>query len=146
MRNVAIIQNYHLLLNCFTYYDPLHIFLLITSFPIFPLRKCNVLKKLIDSYLCLKNSTCNKQTEHKLSEPCHTFVSSYSSDTFFSELCWGKAMMAYTKPQQRKEEESKRLRDEGEDKIKFIDFIFEREQVVGFWKRIRQGHYINCTF
>ena len=26
---------------------------------------------------------------------------------FFSELCWGKAMMAYKKFQQRKKEESK---------------------------------------
>ena len=30
---------------------------------------------------------------------------------FFSEL-WGKAMVAYTKPQQRKREESERLRGE----------------------------------
>ena len=30
----------------------------------------------------------------------------------FSELCWGKAMVAYTMPQQRKkEEESERLRE-----------------------------------
>ena len=28
---------------------------------------------------------------------------------FFSELCWGKAMVAYTKPQQRKKEQSDRL-------------------------------------
>ena len=27
-----------------------------------------------------------------------------------SKLCWGKAMVAYTKPQQRKKEESKKLR------------------------------------
>ena len=27
-----------------------------------------------------------------------------------SELCWGKAMVAYTKPQQGKKEESERLR------------------------------------
>ena len=38
-------------------------------------------------------------------------------------------MVAYTKPQQRKKEESKRLRGE-RDQIKFIDFIFERWQVV----------------
>ena len=31
---------------------------------------------------------------------------------FFSELCWGNAMVAYTMPQQRKKEESKRLRGE----------------------------------
>ena len=34
-------------------------------------------------------------------------------------------MVAYTKPQQRKNEESKRLRGE-RDQIKFIDFRFER--------------------
>ena len=33
--------------------------------------------------------------------------------------------MAYTKPQQRKKEESERLREEG-DQIKFIDLRFER--------------------
>ena len=42
----------------------------------------------------------------------------------FSELCWGKAMVAYTMRQQRKKEESKRIRGEGE-KIKFIDLSFE---------------------
>ena len=31
---------------------------------------------------------------------------------FFSEICWGKAMLAYTKPEQRKKEESERLREE----------------------------------
>ena len=39
---------------------------------------------------------------------------------FLSELCWGKAMVAYAKPQQRKKEESERLRGE-RDQIKFID-------------------------
>ena len=34
-------------------------------------------------------------------------------------------MVAYTKPQQRKKEESKRLRGEG-DQIKFIHLRFER--------------------
>ena len=38
-------------------------------------------------------------------------------------------MMAYTKPQKRKKEESERLRIEGY-KIKFIDLRFERWQVV----------------
>ena len=52
---------------------------------------------------------------------------------FFSELCWGKAMVVYTKPQQRKKEESKRLRGE-RDQIKFIDLGFERWQVVRFRK------------
>ena len=46
-----------------------------------------------------------------------------------SELCWGKAMVAYTKPQQRKKEEIERLRGE-RDQMKFIDLRFERWQVV----------------
>ena len=49
---------------------------------------------------------------------------------FFSELCRGKAMVADTMPQQRKIEESERLRGE-RDQIKFIDLRFERWQVVG---------------
>ena len=53
---------------------------------------------------------------------------------FFSELCRGKAMVPYTKPQQRKKErkkeESKKLRGE-RDHIKFIALRFERWQVVG---------------
>ena len=52
---------------------------------------------------------------------------------FFSELCGGKAMVAYTKPQQWKKEESQKLRGE-EDKIKFIDLRFERRQAVRFRK------------
>ena len=47
--------------------------------------------------------------------------------SLFSELCWGKAMVAYTKPQQLKKEESERLRGE-EDQIRFIDLGFERWQ------------------
>ena len=39
-------------------------------------------------------------------------------------------MVAYTKPQQRKKEESVRLRGE-RDQTKFIDLRFERWQVVG---------------
>ena len=52
---------------------------------------------------------------------------------FFSELCWGKAMVAYTMPQQRKKEESERSRGE-RDQIKFIDLGFEIWQVVRFRK------------
>ena len=52
---------------------------------------------------------------------------------FLSELYWGKAMVAYTMPQQRKQEESERLRGE-RDQIKFIDLGFERWQVVRFRK------------
>ena len=40
-------------------------------------------------------------------------------------------MVAYTKPQQRRKEESEKLRGEG-DQIKFIDLGFERWQFVGF--------------
>ena len=56
-------------------------------------------------------------------------------DNFFlSESCWGKAMVAYTIPQQRKKKErSERLRGE-RDQIKFIDLGFERWQVVRFRK------------
>ena len=46
-------------------------------------------------------------------------------------------MVAYTKPQQRKKEESKRLRGEG-DQIKFIDLRFEQWQVIRFRKAGRQ--------
>ena len=47
-------------------------------------------------------------------------------------------MVAYTKPQQRKKEESERLRVD-RNQIKFIDLRFERWQVVTFRKaRSRQ--------
>ena len=46
-------------------------------------------------------------------------------------------MVAYTKPQQRKKEESERLRGE-RDQIKCIDLRFERLQVVGFKKARRR--------
>ena len=46
-------------------------------------------------------------------------------------------MVAYTKPQQRKKEESKRLRGE-RDKIKFNDLRFERWHVVRFRKARRR--------
>ena len=47
-------------------------------------------------------------------------------------------MVAYTKPQHRKREESEQLRGE-RDQIKFIDLRFERRQVVRFRKaRVRQ--------
>ena len=45
--------------------------------------------------------------------------------------------MAYTKSQQRKKEESKRLRGE-RDQIKFINLRFERRQVVRFRKARRR--------
>ena len=46
-------------------------------------------------------------------------------------------MMAYTKPQQRKREESERLREE-RDQIKFIDLRLKRWQIVRFRKVRRQ--------
>ena len=47
-------------------------------------------------------------------------------------------MVAYTKPQKGKKEESERLRGEG-DKIKFIDLRFETWQVVGL-RKARSRH------
>ena len=55
----------------------------------------------------------------------------------FSNLCRGKAIAAYIKPQQWKKEESERLRGE-RDKIKFTDLRFERWQVVGLRKARRR--------
>ena len=49
----------------------------------------------------------------------------YRIAIFFSGLCRGKAMVAYTKPQKKKKEESEKLRGE-RDKIKFIGRRFER--------------------
>ena len=46
-------------------------------------------------------------------------------------------MVAYTKLQQRKKEESEKLRGE-RDQIKFNDLTVERWQVVGFWKARRR--------
>ena len=46
-------------------------------------------------------------------------------------------MLAFTKPQQRKKEESERIRG-GRDQIKFIDLRFERWQVVRFRKARRR--------
>ena len=46
-------------------------------------------------------------------------------------------MVAYTKPQQRKKEESEMLRVES-DQTKFIDLRFERWQVVRFRKARRR--------
>ena len=59
---------------------------------------------------------------------------------YLSELCLGKVIVAYTKPQQRKKEESKRLRGE-RDQVKFIDLRLERWQVVRS-REARRGQYI----
>ena len=55
--------------------------------------------------------------------------------------------MAYTKPQQRKKEESGMLRGE-RDQIKFIDLRFERWQVVRFRKagRRQEVPQIACSW
>ena len=39
-------------------------------------------------------------------------LTAYCENFLFSELCWGKAMVAYGMSQQRKKEESERLRGE----------------------------------
>ena len=49
----------------------------------------------------------------------------------FSEPCWGEAMVADTKPQPRKKENSERLRGE-RDQIKLINLRFERWQILRF--------------
>ena len=54
-------------------------------------------------------------------------------------------MVAYTKPQQRKKEESKQIRGE-RDHIKFIDLRFERWQVVGFRKARRTGPLLIAVY
>ena len=59
------------------------------------------------------------------------------SSILFSELRWGKAMVAYKRAQQRKKEASERLRNE-RDQIKFIDLRFERLQV-GRFQRTSRG-------
>ena len=46
-------------------------------------------------------------------------------------------MVSFTKPQQRKKEESERLRGE-RDQSKFADLTFERQQVVRFGKGRRR--------
>ena len=51
-------------------------------------------------------------------------------------------MVAYTKPQQRKKEESKRLRRGERDQIKFIDLGLEIWQVVRF-RKARRRHKLH---
>ena len=57
--------------------------------------------------------------------------------SFFGDQCWGKAMVAYTKPQQRKKEKIAMVKEE-RDQIKFIDLGFERWQVLRFRKARRR--------
>ena len=65
------------------------------------------------------------------------FVKKTGSVFLVSYCMLRKAMVAYTKPQQRKKEESKRLRGEA-DQIKFMDLRFERWQVIRFRKARRK--------
>ena len=58
-------------------------------------------------------------------------------DIFFSGLCRGKGMVAYTKPQHMRKEKSEQLRGE-RGQIKFIDLRFERWQVVRLKKASRR--------
>ena len=46
---------------------------------------------------------------------------------FFSELCWGKATVDYTIPQQRKKEESERL---SEPERNFLPPLLKSEPIV----------------
>ena len=62
-----------------------------------------------------------------------TLLQPSKESSFLGELCRGKAMVAYTMPQQRKKEESEQLRGE-RDQIEFIDLGFERWQFVRFGK------------
>ena len=55
-----------------------------------------------------KNISTNRETNAKK-----------TTSGIFSESCWEMTMMAHTKPQERKKEESERLRGGG-DQIKFI--------------------------
>ena len=59
-----------------------------------------------------------------------------TSETVLCELCSGKVMVAHTKPEQWKKDESKCLR--GERGQKFTDLRFERLQVVRFIKARRR--------
>ena len=90
-------------------------------------------KKERDTQVPQKTSAYSKNFTFKYLKLLYAF--------FFSELCWGKAMVAYPMPQQRKKEESKRLRAD-RDQIEFIDLGFERWQVVRFRKaRGRQAFH-----
>ena len=52
-------------------------------------------------------------------------------------------MVAYTKPQQRKKEESERLRGEG-DQMKFIDLRFERDRKLYDPGKQEEGKTFRC--
>ena len=53
--------------------------------------------------------------------------------------------MAYTKPQQRRKQESERLRGKG-DYIKFIGLRFENWQIFGFRKGRKRRVYASCLY
>ena len=81
------------------------------------------------------------ENSHNRLQHCYPTLSrSYNSAKlwlFFSDLCWGKAIVAYTKPQHRKKEGGGRLSVE-RDQIKFIDLRFEGWEVVRFRKARRK--------
>ena len=54
-------------------------------------------------------------------------------------------MVAYTKPQHRRKEESEQLRGE-RDKIKFIDLRFESWKVVGLKKATRRQDVLQIAY
>ena len=77
-----------------------------------------------------------KEISHKIKSRQYQQVSCRWNFSF-GEMHCGKAVVAYTKPQQRKKEETERLTGE-RDQIKFIDLRFERWQVVRFRKARRK--------
>ena len=74
--------------------------------------------KIYSIYPREPRNTTNKIIRQRVDSVTQRFFSKVINSYFVSELCWGKAVVANTKLQQRKKEESKRLRGEG-DKIKF---------------------------
>ena len=85
----------------------------------------------------LKSCFCPQPLEDNLFDSacttCIHVITSGNTCFFFSDLCWGKAMVAYTMPQQTKKEKSEMLRGE-RDQTKFINLGFERWQAIRFRK------------
>ena len=78
---------------------------------------------------------------------CTVVESKLKFKSVFSGLCFsGKAMAAYTKPQQWKKEESERLRGEG-DHVELIDRRFEKMASCRFQERKKRARQsMNRTF
>ena len=79
--------------------------------------------------MCLSANWTGTSNQPINAYQCWSSIQEFGICIFFSELCIGKAMVAYTKPQEWKKEESERPREEG-NQIKFIDLGFERWQAV----------------